>query len=434
MRLCLYEDRHAADLGPLTLARPVFDLLSGLTSLGAKHSQYFAADSVGYHVRPLLAELTRENHPYAPVNDPLWLRAGPTVLVNARWIPPHRAADDLPPSGPELFHDGPFLAVCDGELAFAAVTPELLAAVAPGTLDDCLEDWFSMLPREEVGGSIIRRPWELVERNGSQIIADYPGLYDPERVGTRPNNVAIIGCADRLSLDPTATLDPMVVIDTTHGPVVIDAGAVVTAFTRLEGPCYIGEGTHVLGAKMKGSSIGPHCRIGGEVEASIIQGYSNKAHDGFLGHSFVGEWVNLAAGTQTSDLRTDYAPIAVACEGTSIPTGRLKVGSFFGDHAKTGLGVLLNCGTVVGAFATLLPTGRLCPREVPSFARASAEGIHEDLGFDAHFATAEAMMRRRGFTLTRTQEAVYRSVAAQTTAHRRRLVVPDDTFRHRRTG
>jgi len=435
MRLCLYEDRRTTDLFPLTLTRPVFDLLCGLTPLGEKHARYFAADSVGYWVRPLVADLTREGRPYAPVNDPLWLRAGPTVLANARWIPPARSANDPPLSGPDLFHDGPFLAVCDGELAFAAVTPEMLAAVTPGTLDDVLEDWLSVLPREEVGGLIVRRPWDLVERNRAQIVADYPGFYDPERVGSRPNGVAIVGCADRLFVNPTAMIDPMVVIDTTHGPVVLDAGAVVTAFTRLEGPCYIGEGTHVLGAKVKaGTSIGPHCRIGGEVEASIIQGYTNKAHEGFLGHSFVGEWVNLAAGTHTSNLRTDYGLITVPGDGTTIQTGRIKVGSFFGDHVKTGLGVLLNCGSVIGAFATILPTGRLSPRDIPSFAKASVEGIHEDLGYEAHFTTAEVMMHRRGRAMTRAQEAVYRAVAAQTTTHRRRIVTGEEPARQRRTG
>src|SRR5205085_8278996 len=113
-------------------------------------------------------------------------------------------------------------------------------------------------------------------------------------------------------IDPTARLDPMVVVDTTGGPVVIDAEVVVHAFSRLEGPCYVGPGCQVLGAKVRaGTSLGPGCRVGGEVDASIILGRSNKYHDGFLGHSYVGEWVNLGAGTHTSDLRNDYGPGSV---------------------------------------------------------------------------------------------------------------------------
>src|SRR5262249_705025 len=132
--------------------------------------------------------------------------------------------------------------------------------------------------------------------------------------------------------------------------------------------CYVGPRTHILGAKIrKGTTLGPNCRIGGEVEASIIQGNTNKYHDGFLGHSYVGEWVNLGAGTQTSDLRNDYADVHVTVAGERVATGLNKVGCFIGDHTKTGLGVLLNTGTTVGVFCNLLPAGRLLPKCIPSF-------------------------------------------------------------------
>jgi UDP-N-acetylglucosamine diphosphorylase/glucosamine-1-phosphate N-acetyltransferase len=427
MRICLFEDRGADDLAPLTLTRPTFDLLCGLSPLAEKHARYFAPDATAFLVRPLVADLVRAAHPHAPVNDPLWLRSGPTVLVNARWIPPAQPA--------EKFADGPFLALCDGELAFAAVGPDMLAGVVPATLDECLEDWLSTLPRHEVGGFVVRRLWDLVDRNGAQIAADFPALIDPTTAGFRPQGVALVGPGERLFLDPSAVLDPMVVIDTTGGPVVVGAGAVVTAFTRLEGPCAVGPGTHLLGAKVRaGTTIGPHCRVGGEVEASIIQGYANKAHDGFLGHSFVGEWVNLAAGTQTSDLRNDYRAVTVPTDGATVTTGRLKVGSFFGDHAKTALGVLLNCGSVVGAFAGVLPTGKLAPRDIPSFTRYGADGLAEDLNLDAVFATADAVMKRRKCRLTRIHESLYRAVAAQTASHRRRVVSGEVPSRRTMTG
>lgn len=417
MRICLFEDRHADDLAPLTLTRPVFELLCGLSPLAEKHHRYFTPDATAYLVRPLVADLVRTTHPHAPINDSLWLRSGPTILVNSRWIPP---------SGRYPVTDGPFLALCEGELAFAAVGPELLTGVFAASLDECLEDWLTALPRQEVGGVMVRRLWDLVDHNGKQIVADFPAEIDSTMTGFRPQGVALVGPAERLFLDPSATIDPMVVIDTTGGPVVVGAGAVVSAFTRLEGPCAIGPGTHVLGAKIRaGTTIGPHCRIGGEVEASIVQGYSNKAHEGFLGHSFVGEWVNLAAGTHTSDLRNDYGAISVPVAGTTVTTGRLKVGSFIGDHAKTALGVLLNCGSVIGAFAGVLPTGKLAARDVPSFTRYGADGLVEDLNYEALFATADTVMKRRGRRLTRTRESLYRAVAAQTASHRRRVMSGD---------
>ncbi len=435
MRICLFEDRRASDLAPLTLTRPVFDLLCGLTPLADKHTHYFIPDALGYLVRPLVADLVREAHPHAPVNDPLWLRAGPTVLVNARWVPPARPTDQPAPPTRDLFAGGPFLAVCDGELAFAAVGPELLVGVSPAALDDCLEDWLTALPRQEVGGSVVRRLWDLVDRNGRQIADDFPWAAEAETAGCRPPGVALVGPADRLVLDPSARLDPMVAIDTTAGPVVVGADAAIGAFSHLAGPCFVGPGTHVLGGRIRpGTSLGPHCRVGGEVEASVVQGYSNKAHDGFLGHSFLGEWVNLAAGTHTGDLRNDYGTVSVPADGVNLNTGRVKVGCFVGDHARTGLGVLLNCGSVVGAFAAVLPTGQLAPREVPSFTRYGPGGFAEDLDLTLLFAAADTMMRRRSRTLTRTQDAVYRAVAAQTAAHRRRALGTAEPARQRRVS
>src|SRR5262249_37192887 len=158
----------------------------------------------------------------------------------------------------------------------------------------------------------------------------------------------VVGPGDQLRIDPTAHLDPMVLIDTRSGPVVIDGAAVVSAFSRLEGPCYVGPRTQVLGAKVRGgTTLGPDGRGGGGVEASILQGHSNKYHEGFLGHSYVGEWVNLGAGTHTSDLRNDYGEVSVVVNGQRVATGRTKVGSFLGDHTKTGLGTLLNTGSNV---------------------------------------------------------------------------------------
>src|SRR5262249_4344383 len=136
--------------------------------------------------------------------------------------------------------------------------------------------------------------------------------------------VTVQGPPERLLADPSARIEPLVLIDTTPGPVMIDRGAVVQAFSRLQGPCYVGPGTHVLAGRLAGTSIGPACRIGGEVESAIVHGYSNKAHDGFLGHSYVGEWVNLGAGSHTSDLRNDYGPVAVTLNGQKVSTGLLK--------------------------------------------------------------------------------------------------------------
>lgn len=409
MRICLYEDRRVADLAPLTLTRPAADLLCGLSSLGHKQARHFAAEVVGHLCRPHLAELVRAAYPASPVNDPTWLRSAPTVLVNARWLPPARRH---PPSFADLFADGPCLATCGDGVAFAVLDTRRLPAANPATIDDCLADWSRTLPARDAGGHLMRYPWDLVEHNPRQITRDFESACDPTDAGFHPTGLALVGPADRLLIDPSARIDPMVVADTTDGPVVIGPGAVVRAFTRLEGPCAVGPGTRLLGATIRGgTTLGPQCRVGGEVECSILHGYGNKAHDGFLGHSYVGEWANLSAGTTTADLRNDYRPVGVVVNGSLVPTGLTKVGSFVGDHAKTGLGVLLNCGSVIGPFACLLPTGRFAPREVPAFARFGLDGLHDDVELEKLLTTADVVMRRRDRGLTPVLEAVYRSVA-----------------------
>lgn len=404
MRICLYEDRGTADLHPLTLTRPASDLLCGLTTLGQKQLRHFGTQTAGYLCRPQLAEWLRTREPGTPVNDPTWLRAAPTVLVNTRWLPPHTATR-------ELFADGPFIGTAGGEVAFAVLDARRLQALAPSTIDDCLHDWLQVLPRREVGGTVIGRVWELLDHNGDQISHDFEVMLDASEPGCPPPGLGLVGHADRLFVHPEARIEPMVMADTTRGPVFVGAGATVSAFTRLEGPCAIGEHTQLLGAKVRaGTTIGPHCRVGGDVECSVLLGYANKYHDGFLGHSYVGEWANLAAGTTTGDLRFDYQPVSVQVGDTEIPTGRTKVGSIIGDHAKTGLGVLLDCGSTLGCFAQVLPTGTLAPRSVPAFHRAGPRGV-KALNSDRVLETADVVMRRRGRALSPQLEAVYRGIA-----------------------
>ena len=418
MRICVYEDRHIRGLEPLTLTRPACDLLCGLTSLLEKQIRYFVATVVGHLCRPLVADLLRDREPSSAINDTPWLRSAPTVLVNARWLPPPRP-EITTLSQPRrhslvrsasAFMDAPYIGTAQGAVAFAMLDFRHLEAVSLTTLDDCLDDWASSLPTREVGGTVIGRPWELIDCNGEEIAHDFEASCDPTDVGFHPTGFAVVGHADRLLIDPGAHVDPMVVADTTHGPVVIGPDAVVHAFTRLEGPCAIGAGTIVHGAQVRGgTTFGPHCRIGGEIESSIILGYTNKYHEGFLGHSYLGEWVNLAAGTHTSDLRCDYRPVSVLVDGAEVPTGRIKIGAIVGDHVKSGLGVLLDCGSSVGPFSQLMPTGTFAPREIAACTRVGPRGAKRLADADRLLTSADRAMRRRGRGLTPALESVYRA-------------------------
>jgi hypothetical protein len=191
----------------------------------------------------------------------------------------------------------------------------------------------------------------------------------------------------------------------------------------------------VLGARLRGgTTLGLCCRVGGEVEGSIVQGYSNKYHDGFLGHSYVGSWVNFGAGSQASDLRHDYGPVSVCVGGEWVATGQAKVGCFVGDHAKIGLGCLLNTGTHVGAFGQVLPAGRFAPRYVPPFGTTAFDRLAERTDVEAALLTAEAVIARRGRALTPAQAALYRRLHAATAGERRRAVREADRRRLRRSA
>ncbi len=235
-----------------------------------------------------------------------------------------------------------------------------------------------------------------------------------------------------MRIDPAARVEPMVVIDATKGPVLIDRDAVVQAFSRLEGPCYVGPGSHIMGAKLRGGSVGPHCRVGGEVEASILHGYANKAHDGFLGHSYVGEWVNLGAGTQVSDLRTDYGTVVFRVGGRTIDSGLMKVGAYFGDHAKTSINALLNTGTLAGPFGQFLANGGLLPRVVPAFCRVAHGRLQERTDLREMFDTAAVMMGRRDREWTETHAEFFLALYERTEEERRQTIREADQRRLRR--
>lgn len=425
MRVCVFEDSAVQWLDPLTLTRPAYELRCGGSTLLARQCRFFLASEMGVLIRPFLAEICKLPHPQMPVNDLGWLRDAGTIMVNARWLPPLQAPDDL---------RTPHVALCGDEVAYAALPADRLTYCSLNTIDDCVESWKQTLPHCQAGGRMIDYPWDLVEANGDTLRQDMLRRIQHGARSYRPANLTVVGPTDQLFVDPTADIDPLVVADTTRGPVFIDRKAMVQAFTRLEGPCYIGPKSAILGAKIRGSTIGPACRVGGEVEASIIHGYTNKYHDGFLGHSYVGEWVNLGAGTQISDLRNDYQPISVTIQGRPVLTGLTKVGSFIGDHTKTGLNTLLNTGAVVGAFCNLLPCGMFLPKVIPSFCKHWNGQLLEETDLSEVIGTAVTVMKRRGCELTANHAVLIRHLHAHTAGSRRQLVLEKEQRRLRRSA
>lgn len=244
---------------------------------------------------------------------------------------------------------------------------------------------------------------DVLEATERLLEADCMTLRDEPSDGV-PGGVAVIGNPDWVVVRQ-ASVEPHVVFDVRKGPVVLDHDAVVRAGTRLEGPLYVGPHSWVLGGAVRQCAIGPHCRIHGEVAGSVFTGYANKAHDGFVGHSVLGHWVNLGAGTITSNLKNTYGPIRLEVNGRRFPTGRTNLGTLFGDHVKTAIGTRLGAGTVLGAGANVF--GGDPPRYLAPF----AWGLRGDrLDADRFVAVAHRVMPRRGVDVTPEIEASLRAL------------------------
>jgi UDP-N-acetylglucosamine diphosphorylase / glucose-1-phosphate thymidylyltransferase / UDP-N-acetylgalactosamine diphosphorylase / glucosamine-1-phosphate N-acetyltransferase / galactosamine-1-phosphate N-acetyltransferase len=425
MRICVFEDAGVSNLQPLTLTRPAFDLRCGAVSLLERLERITPARVNAALVRSELADLCRLHHPHLKVNEAEWAeeRTGREMvaLVNARWL---ALGEDM------ALPDTTAIGLVGEQVAYVVVPADEVRDLTQSNLPWRLAEWRRTLPQRTAGGHTIDYPWDLIEHNGAALADDYRHWWKAGVPEAR--DVSISGPAERCLIAHTAQIEPMVHIDTTNGPVLIDRGAVVHAFSRIEGPCYIGVDTRVQSARIHGGSIGPQCRIGGEIETSIVHGHSNKAHDGFLGHSYVGEWVNLGAGTQTSDLRTDYGPIRMTINGQTIDTGLMKIGSFIGDHTKTSMNTLFNTGTLIGIFGQLLTSGELLPRVVPSFCRYGRGRLHERNGLRELFATAATVMARRNHEWTEIHSELFFTLFEQTASERRQVVRESEQGRLRR--
>jgi UDP-N-acetylglucosamine diphosphorylase/glucosamine-1-phosphate N-acetyltransferase len=250
-------------------------------------------------------------------------------------------------------------------------------------------------------------PEQLADDIKRAVIAPPPlGLRERVKQWTPPSHATVLG--DHAVVvhgedsaaphSPAAVVEPHVVFDATAGPIYVAAGAHIRAFTRLVGPCYVATGATILGGDVSACSIGPVSKVRGEISTSIVLGYSNKGHDGFVGHSYLGRWVNLGAGTITSNLKNTYGSVALWTPAGVRETGLQYLGTLFGDHAKTGIGTPLTTGCVMGAganvFGAVMP-----PKTVPPFAwgNSAPYDVH-DLG--KFVETAERMMKRRDVAMS----------------------------------
>jgi UDP-N-acetylglucosamine diphosphorylase/glucosamine-1-phosphate N-acetyltransferase len=269
------------------------------------------------------------------------------------------------------------------------------------------------LKEKRVKAGAIKYLWDLVEMNGERVASELAEFHGGAKSSGKIDRRAGIINRKMVRVVRGASIGPQAVIDATEGPVIIDKGAVVEPLTYIKGPCYVGQGSRLVGGKItEGCSFGPVCRVGGEVEETIMLGYCNKYHDGFLGHSYLGEWVNLGALTTNSDLKNNYAPISVVTGSQLVNSGKTKVGCFIGDHTKTGIGTLLNTGISIGLSCNLYGGGFFAERTIKSFSWGTPGNLVE-YEIEKAIRTAAASMARRGIEFGEIHERLFMEIAAR---------------------
>ncbi len=293
----------------------------------------------------------------------------------------------------------------------------LAESLTPNGADTTSESHFASMkiPSREIEIKRYSFIWDLMLANPANLCADFEtalndlGELREQNLTKRLEGSEVIGSGAAF-IHPTATVLPGVVFDTTSGPVYIDEGVVIEPGTYIVGPFYAAPDCKLLGGKLAGSSLGPLCQIAGELEESVLQGYVNKHHAGFIGHSYVGEWVNFGAMTTNSDLKNNYSSVRVAIGDDLLDSGSNKVGAFIGDHTKFGIGTLLNTGINIGVFCNVFGGTLISDKSVSSFSWG-ASGNWNKHDVDKALQTAERAMARRGRVLADEDITLIRSLS-----------------------
>ncbi len=424
MHLCLFEDDDVPGLRPLVETRAAYELrLGGRTVLETTRDAFAPTDLV-LHARPLVADVTRRDYPSAAVNT---LPDGADVLfLNGRFVAEEGDALDQLKEAPER---GEARAFIQEDTLVAAWVPDA-AARLPDDLfarPALTADAFADLPTTELDGTtLVGRPWHLLDTLRSALLRDIEAQFEsPSSVPLleRPHasvHDSVTGVhSDRIHLGAGATVKPGAVLNAEDGPIYVGPDAIVHERAVVRGPCVIGPKTHVkIGANVDGTATGTWCKIGGEVHDTILQGFSNKSHSGFLGHAVLGCWCNLGADANNSNLKNDYGEVAAYAPADErfVNTGRQFAGLFMGDHSKCGINTMFNTGAVVGTYCNLFG-GDFPPRYVPPFSWGGADGFTE-YRLDKACEVAERVMARRDTEFTDEDRSLLARLFERTQAER----------------
>ena len=409
VQVALFEDHHWRNLLPMTLTRATFDVKVGARTYFEEYA-HAGKDPAVLFVRDYLKKVTAERHEGSKVN-PASIDSGDTILVNGLV---HPATIDFTRLQ-RIAHT--FAITHGGRLLVARLAKKaaeyLAGCVKAGKQVDLKKigaEKFTDLNGETEG--VISDAWDIIRVLENSLAVQCTAQESSSL------NVRVIGAASVVA--EGAEIEEGVVLDARRGPIYIGPGASIEE-SRIVGPAYIGPETLVKQFSIiESSCIGRNCRVAGEIEHSIISNYSNKAHAGFVGHSYVGEWVNMGAMTTTSDLKMTYGNIKMMdFHGKKVETGLNKIGSFFGDMCKTSIGTLVYSGGRIGTCSHL---HGLVAGDVPAFTiyGQSIGGRNVELELASAIETQRKVMPRRGQSMSKAYEQMIKDVFLMTAAGRKK--------------
>ncbi|MBP7936116.1 MAG: hypothetical protein KA354_15855 [Phycisphaerae bacterium] len=397
----IFEDEAYRQLLPLTYWRTCFELRTGYGRLTDHITASLNGSEVSYYCRPIMAAVTAERFAQ-PVNR---VPAGEAaVFINGRLL--LTSPLDLGPLPSAQWQDGWLVALRANQEIFEKLSPQtwLDRVLLRQVLAGIPEHRFVQTPK------LIGYPWDLVAANPDMLNFGWRRAGSPAGLDGRICQGVHLLNESAIHVGARTVLKPGVVLDAEHGAIYVGQDVTIAPNVSIEGPCYIGDGSLIQpGATLRDAmSIGPRCKVGGELESSIIHGFSNKQHDGFLGHSYVAEWVNLAADTVNSDLKNTYGTVRVPINGVEVESGQMFAGLTIGDHSKTGIGQMFPTGAVVG-FGSNIATCEFAPKFVPSFTWLTATA-RKPYELGRCLEVAKRVMARRQTDMTAAQEALFREL------------------------
>jgi UDP-N-acetylglucosamine diphosphorylase/glucosamine-1-phosphate N-acetyltransferase len=391
MRPVIIFDDGRGLLSPLTDLRASFDVRTGALTLLERVRPSLTPAASALFVPEALAALTRERHgsgPDALAVNTMPTASGPVLVINGRCV--------LPDAAGSLALDQALVEEGTGDLVAARVGLREVARVLGGG-PSALAGLHVMKPP---GRMLLSRPWHVRAFRDAAIRHDLAMLTLHAPSPPALPGVTVIG-EGPLAIDPSARVYPGAMLDLERGPIAIGEHAGVRPGAIVCGPAWIGPHTTVLDhALVKPSTaIGPWCKVAGEVGGTIFQGFANKAHDGHLGDSWIGEWVNLGAGTTNSNLLNTYGEVVArplgpdGQPGPNERTGEQFLGAVVGDHVKTAIGTRIMTGAIVGT-GTMWAASAPLAGTVPAFSWVTDAG-RRPFRFDKFVDVARASMARR---------------------------------------